>query len=88
MDLMDFEPEERFKRRSWIEDFRQPFAVGLFSFHHGNYLGNLTIVWKQRPHLERNTTRDIENINEIKSKLTKFAARAMRKEFMEKYAKT
>ena len=88
IDLIDFEPEERFERRSWIENLRLPFAVGLFSFHHGNYLGNLTIVWKQPPHSERDSTRDIENINEIKSKLTKFATRAMRKEFMEKYAKT
>ena len=64
MDLIDFEPEERFKRRSWIEYLRLPFAVGLFSFHHGTYLGNLTFVWKQPPHLERYITRDIENIND------------------------
>lgn len=37
---------------------------------------------------DRDSARDIQLMNDIKSKITVFATRAMRKDFMEKYVKT
>lgn len=87
-DLIDFEPADRFDRRTWIQELKLPFAVGLFTYCHGNYLGNVNIIWKQPEKLERESTSDISIINDIKAKIPKFGTRAMFKEFHEKYAKS
>lgn len=87
-DFIDFEPADRFDRRTWIHELKVPFAVGLFTYCHGNYLGNVNIIWKQPEKLKRESTSDNSIINDIKPKIPKFGTRAMFKEFHEKYAKT
>lgn len=53
------------------------------------HLGNLTVVWKQPPDMQDcDTSEDIRVINEIKSNMNKYATRAMRREFMDLYAKS
>lgn len=88
IDLIDFEPIDRYDRRNWLEKLKLTCAFGIFTYQHGNYLGNLNVVWKQPPMPDRDSARDIQLMNDIKSKITVFATRAMRKDFMEKYVKT
>lgn len=65
-----------------------PFPYGIFTFSHGNYLGNLTIIWKQpEEKADRDGTEDIRLISEIKANMPKYAARTMRRDFFEKYSK-
>ena len=47
VDLTEFEPDDSVKRRTWLQNLTLPFPYGIFTFSHGNYLGNLTIIWKQ-----------------------------------------
>jgi hypothetical protein len=77
VDLIDFDPSERFDRRTWIQELKLPFAIGLFTYHHGNYLGNVNVIWKQPEKSERESTSDITIINNVKAKIPKFATRAM-----------
>lgn len=38
--LMDLEPYERIARRKWIENIQLSLSISLYSYQHGNYLGN------------------------------------------------
>ena len=87
VDLIDFEPADTIERRSWLKTLKLPFDYGIFTFQHGNYLGNLTVIWKQPPPEERDSTQDISIMNSIKSNMEKYATRSMRRDFIETYAK-
>lgn len=87
--LINFEPEDKTERYAWIKNLQLPYSYGIFTYHYGNYLGNLNVIWKQPVQSERNSGQDISNINFVKGNvLTVYATRAMRKDFFEKYAKT
>lgn len=87
IDLIDFEPTDAIERRTWLQTLKLPFAYGIFIFQHGNYIGNLTVLWKQPPHEERESSEDISIMNSIKTNIAKYATRTMRRDFIETYAK-
>ena len=44
IELIDFEPNDKEARRKWITHLRLSNSIALFSFQHGNYLGNMNVV--------------------------------------------
>lgn len=49
--LLDLEPEDRYERRQWLEKLSLPFPATLYSYHHGNSLGNklpMAAIWRER----------------------------------------
>lgn len=89
LDTVNFEPDDTFTRRSWLQNLNLPFPIGKFTFHHGNYLGNLTVIWRQPEDKQsRDSTEDIRVINEVKTNMTRYATRSMRKNFMETYSRS
>jgi hypothetical protein len=66
-----------------------PFPFGIFRYSHGNYLGNLTVIWKQPPDVQsRDSSEDVRVINDIKANMTKYATRTMRRDFIDMYRKS
>ena len=85
IDLIDFEPNDKEARRKWITHLRLSNYFALFSFQHGNYLGNMNVVWKLPDPTERDTVRQVQVVNEIKQNIMKFSTRKMQKDFIDRY---
>ncbi|XP_060585359.1 uncharacterized protein LOC132741240 isoform X2 [Ruditapes philippinarum] len=89
LDLVELEPIDAVKRRAWLEHMELPFPFGIFTYSHGNYLGNLTVIWKQPPDVQsRDSSEDVRVINDIKANMTKYATRTMRRDFIDMYGKS
>lgn len=82
--LNDFEPRDRLDRRNWLKHLKLPFPCKVYTHHHGNYFRNFTFVWKLD--IKSHRERDLEAIDIIRQDLPVFSTRAMRREFIDRYA--
>lgn len=85
--LMDYEPSDSYEKKKWLAKLAFPFKTKLYSHKYGNYMGNYNFIWKSPPD-SHNTEGDLQAVTAIKSDLPKFSTRAMRKSFINMYAKT
>lgn len=86
--LFDFEPADRFDRRLWYENFSLPFSAKVYTHRVGNFIGNYTFVWKiSSKKSERSDEDDLQVLSEIRENLPVYSTRAMRKLFIDRYAR-
>ena len=85
LSLLDYQPEERYVRRHWIDDMKFPYPIALYTYHQGNGMGNLMFVWKTLSKDERCDGDAISVLTAIKEQIPQFSTRAMRKEFFQRY---
>jgi len=84
--LNEFAPEDRYTRRHWIDQLSLQFPVMLYKFAHGSMIGTMSFVWK--PQEDTNDpTKTSQVITKITSDQSKYASRAMRTEYLDKYSK-
>ncbi len=81
-----FEPTERRERFQWLSGVSMPFSTAKFTWMHGNYLGNITVLWKVPERQdERDGQQDSQVMSRIRESMPNYATRQMRKDFMEHY---
>lgn len=86
--LLDIAPADRFLRRKWIVKLKLPFPVMVYTYRHGNYVGNMTFVWRVPQELtDRNDEANIAAVQAVKPLLPVHSTREMRRDFIMKYAK-
>ncbi|KAK3107727.1 hypothetical protein FSP39_020885 [Pinctada imbricata] len=86
--LHDYEPEDRYDRRVWYDNFCLPFPRKLYTHRVGNYIGNFTFVWKIPENVtERDDANDISVFGEIREHLPVYSTRAMRRLFIDRYTR-
>ena len=81
--LLDYEPTDRYDRRMWLDNLSLPFAVTVYSYQHGNYMGNIHFIWQGEP-IEQKT---VEIVASLKEKIPVYSTRAMRRDFFDTYKK-
>ena len=87
LSLQDYEPKAKKDRRAWYIKLQLPYPIAKFVYNFGNYLGNLTVIWKLPANKEdHDKTEDLKLINDIREKLPVFATRTMRKDFINLYS--
>lgn len=87
--LMDLEPSERIDRRKWIDNIQLSLSISLYSYQHGNYLGNLNFAWKlPSDDSKRSGMKELQVIEQIKKDIPVFSTRQMKSEFINRYSKT
>jgi hypothetical protein len=87
IDLINFEPIDKERRRIWIQKLSVSSTINLFIYRYGNYLGNVNIVWKIPPDAKnRDPAKAARNVNLVKGDISQFATRQMRRDFIEKYS--
>lgn len=88
IDLINFEPIEKESRRSWIKSLVVASTINLFTYRYGNYLSNITFVWKiPSEEKKRDPAAVARNVNLIQDDVLKFATRSMRKDFIDRYSR-
>ncbi|XP_060571418.1 uncharacterized protein LOC132729628 [Ruditapes philippinarum] len=88
--LFDYEPEDVYDRKLWLEKMTFPYPVKMYTHKFGNFLGNHTFIWKSPEDTKdlSRATGDLDAITAVKHDLEKFSTRAMRRNFFQKYSKT
>ena len=86
--LFDYEPSDVYDRKKWLSELKLPVACRMYSHRFGNYMGNYNFIWKSPEDTEDRAVGDLDAVTSIKDDLPKFSTRAMRKNFINKYAKT
>jgi hypothetical protein len=79
--LMDFQSDDRFERRRWMDKLVTSYPLTIYIYRQGNYLGNLAFVWKLPPH-------DVMKVKvkmKVKELIPKYSSRGMRKDFIDRY---
>ena len=90
--LDDFEPSDRFIRRTWYEKFLSPatgglsFPIGVYQYDGGNYVGNTFFIWRiPKEKCDRDSGSTVRVLTAIKELIPKYSTRTMRKEFIDLY---
>ena len=82
--LLDFMPDDRFERRSWLQRLSLSVPFALYAYQHGNYLGTEHFVWKLSE--ERSDSKNVQAVMKLNEGIKVYYTRAMRKQFIEKYS--
>lgn len=85
--LSDFEPEQRYERRHWLDSLRLPFEVAQMKRSYGGQAGNVNILWKVDTSDKDHDTKMAQVILKITEDLPKFHTRQMKADFITKYQK-
>lgn len=90
IDLDNYTPENRLKRRKYINSLELDVPVMLYRMAFGGSIGTLNFIWKV-PGDDSNdpevSTKNIKIVNKINKSLPKFSTRSMRKQFINRYFK-
>ncbi len=87
LNLDEYAPTDRFDRRSWFQKLQLPVPVQMFTYYYGNYLGNVCFLWKIPAAKElRRDDEVVRIVTNINKSLPKYATRAMRKRFFDRYS--
>lgn len=90
IDLDNYTPENRLKRRKNINNLELDVPVMLYRMAFGGSIGTLNFIWKV-PGDDSNdpevSTKNIKIVNKINKSLPKFSTRSMRKQFINRYYK-
>lgn len=86
LSLTDYVPDERFKRRWWLENLKLEFPINLYSYFPGGCAQGLHFIWKVPENkTERSDNITLKVIATIQKNVPKYANRAMRRDFIERY---
>lgn len=85
--LEEFAPEDRFKRRQWLDRLALSVPFVMYCYQHGNFKGTEHFLW----HIPsdpscRSDTSNARVISQLNEQMDKYATRAMKKEFIDKYS--
>ncbi|XP_033730726.1 uncharacterized protein LOC117320173 [Pecten maximus] len=87
VDLENFSPCDKEKRRKYIKDLRLSVPIMLFRMSYGGSIGTLNFVWSvpidDSPERCTGNSNAISKITEL---LPKFSTRSMRRDFINKYS--
>lgn len=85
--LTDYVPEERFRRRDWIESMTLSSAISMYSYFPGGSCQGLHFIWKVPVHKQdRSDENTLKVITELQKNLPFHSNRQMRREFFDRYA--
>lgn len=85
--LEEFAPEDRFKRRQWLDHLALPVPFVIYSYQHGNFKGTEHFLWTiPRDKSCRSDTNNARLISQLNDQMDKYVTRAMKKEFIDKYS--
>ena len=85
--LLQFEPEQRYERRHWIDDLQLSETVAVMKRHYGGTLGNINVIWKVTPVNVSHETNMARAILYVTEELPQYHTRKMRKDFLSTYQK-
>lgn len=87
--LDDFTPNDRYKRRHWLDNLKVSNEIVLYRVAYLNSLGTLNFVWSVSPEDSEDARieTNAELISTVQKALPKYVSRAVRKDFIEKYAR-
>lgn len=83
--LDSFAPKDRSERCDWIESILLSTDINKYTYFHGNYLGNVVVVWRLPPETEKHETGTLRAIEQVHQKMPTYATRAMRQNFYDRY---
>lgn len=84
--LLDFVPKDKQKRYEYIHSVKLPFAVELYHYDHGNFLGKLWWIWRvPEDPIDSDNNKATRIINGIIKSIPVFHTRAMRRAFIDRY---
>ena len=85
--LADYEPEDRYQRRHWIDQLHLSIDVAFMKKSYGGPIGNINVIWK----IDRdNTNHDCEmgkTLLVINNGLPEYHTRQMKKDFIQRFNK-
>ncbi|VDI23114.1 Hypothetical predicted protein [Mytilus galloprovincialis] len=87
--MFDLEPEDRYDRRKWLTDMKLTFPVSIYTYQHGNYMGNLNFLW--RIHDDENLRNDMKQLSaveKLRKEIPIYSSRQVRKTFIDRYTRT
>lgn len=77
-------PDDQYEKRLWLKNLKLPFMIALYTFHHGNFLGNTHFIWRvPDDERDRDFTLQVKTVAKIQEMIPIYSTRAMRKEFLE-----
>ena len=88
IDLHDHCPDDRYKRRKFVQDLRLSKGIMLLRMAYGGCIGTLNFIWNVP--LDDSPERSQQNavvMTKITDMLPQFSTREMRREFIQKYSK-
>lgn len=83
--LLDIQPSEAYRRRVWFDKLSLPYPVLLYIYRQGNYLGNISYIWKLPEQQAEHS--DVDVVCKLREMLPIYTSRANRKEFSDKYSR-
>lgn len=89
LDLPQFSPDDRIKRRRYVKDLQVSMPVVLFRVAYGGSLGTLNFVWRtdEGDSESERMARNSDTAGQVKATLPKFCSRAIRRDFLQKYCR-
>ena len=86
IDLDNYSPEDRIKRRIYVNELGLSCRIMLFRMAYGGSIGTLNFVWQTSSEDSVETSeRNTKIIAKIASTLPKYSSRAIRRDFINKY---
>ena len=83
--LTEYEPEQRYMRRHWIDGIRLSASVAVMKRSYGSSIGNVNIVWKVSEDDPNYETKMAKAVLVVTEDLPQNHTRKMRKDFLSKY---
>ena len=83
--LTEYEPEQRYMRRDWIDGIRLSDSVAVMKRSYGSLIGNINIVWEVSSDDPNHETNMAKAVLVVTEDLTQYHTRKMRKDFLSKY---
>ena len=86
--LEELAPEDRFERRAWLDHVALSVPFVMYCYQHGNFKGTEHFLWHiPHEHSCRSDTFNARVISRLNEQMDKYATRAMKKEFIDKYSR-
>lgn len=87
LQLAEFEPEERYKRRFWVDDLCVSSDIAFMKKSYGGKVGNINVIWKVDRADEDHDANMAKTVLLVNKSLPEYHTRQMKKDFIEKYQK-
>ena len=87
MHLADFEQEDRYKRRHWIDNLHVSCDIALMKKSYGGRMGNINVIWKVNRKDIDHETKMARTVLRVNKELPDYHTRQMKKDFIDKYRK-
>ena len=83
--LADYEPEERYQRRHWIDKLHLSVDVAFMKKSYGGRIGNINIIWKVDRSDEHHDREMGKTLLLINNGLLEYYTRQMKKDFIQRF---